>query len=48
MFKLFNDVSTKMDNWYQIQKKYGVENMLEFYGGWMNIKKNRGGAMIIS
>ena len=48
MFKLFNGVSLKVASWYKFKKKGGAKNMLEFCGGWMNIRQNRGGAMIIS
>ena len=39
--------SAKVDIWYKFKKKCGVENMLEFCGGLINIKKNRGDAIII-
>ena len=47
LFKLFNDISVKVANWYKFKKKGGVENMLEFCSGWMNIRQKKGGAMII-
>ena len=47
-FKLFNGVSAKVVNWYKIKKKCGTEIMLKFCSGWMNVRQNRSGAMIIS
>ena len=47
LLKLFNSINTKMASWYKCEKKGGAKYMLKFYSGWMNIKQNKGGAIII-
>ena len=48
LLKLFNTVNVKVASWYICEKKGGAKYMLEFCSGWMNIRQNKDGAMIIS
>ena len=38
----------KIASWYKCEKKGGAKYMLEFYSGWINIRQNKYGAIIIS
>ena len=37
-----------MTSWYKYEKKGGAKYMLKVCSGWMKIRQNKGGAMIIS
>ena len=47
LLKLFNSVNAKVASWYKCEKKGGAKYMLKFCSGWMNIRQNKGGAIII-